>query len=314
MISRLLEQLAAPCAVRVGAPLPTLEDVFSRVVADGWEPRNPCTDPAELEQLEASRVRGHCIAPLAVANDTLLIDPDSSPLPGDLVSFRLSERGASAQNSCLPEGQSPASPGDSWCKLLVNYRTFPMLLDRFGSSATATLLACEHPDDTPVLRPVRNILRAGRLLYGPETLTSGLGGNAATVTLINNTGSAGSNITGFTGKQSTGFALTPTSQPGYACTVRLTATIQGKQTTGGPGDMKFVLGWDDAGSGTYTYSSNEVPIASTGFQSYTLIWEFTHSAANTGSGRGAIFVDNTGPSTNVYSWQIAALEGVYIIR
>ncbi len=152
-----------------------LETIFADTVARGWRPRSVAVG-AEIERLEASLVRGTCIAPLAVDGDTLFIDPAGAPpLPGDLVSFALSERGAAAQNSALPPGQSPCRAGDRWAKLLTRYHNIDFLLDRFGSSATATLLSCESPDDVPALRPVRNVMRGGRLLYA-----SGLGNNSAT--------------------------------------------------------------------------------------------------------------------------------------
>ena len=55
-----------------------------------------------------------------------------------------------------------------------------MLLDRHGSAATASLMTCESPDDTPMLHPVRNIRRAGKLLFAPDTLAAQVGLNAAT--------------------------------------------------------------------------------------------------------------------------------------
>jgi hypothetical protein len=103
------------------------------------------------------------------------IDPHTQPLPGDLVSFALSERGAAALNSGLPAAQSVCRAGDRWLKLYVPYHGYDMLLEKYGHSATATLLACESPDDTPVLHPVRNIRRGGRLLFTPDSFASHTG-------------------------------------------------------------------------------------------------------------------------------------------
>lgn len=157
-----------------------LEKYFPDTVAAGWAPRNPCTDPAELATLEQSLARGDCIAPLIQAGDILYIDRAMKPEPGDVVSFTLSERGAQAQNSALPAGQSLWERGAHWCKLLGMRHGFHMLHDRHGSAATATLMACESPDDAPVLHPVRQICRGGRMLFGTDSHSAQIGLNAAT--------------------------------------------------------------------------------------------------------------------------------------
>ena len=177
----MLDQLARPNGVVIGPHPPRLHEVFARVVADGWAPRTPAHG-SELAGLEASLCRGDCISPLVVDGDLAFVDPDPTTpaLPGDLVQFKLSERGAAAQNSALPPGQSPWSAGSMWLKLLARYRGIDMLLDRHGHSATATLLACEHPDHTPILHPVRNIVRRGRLLYTPDSYSAEIALNAAT--------------------------------------------------------------------------------------------------------------------------------------
>jgi hypothetical protein len=159
----------------------TLDKLFERVVTDGWHPRNPAFG-AELDRLTASMTRGDCINPLLQEGDIVYYDPYTPALPGDIVSFRLSKRGAEAQNSDLPSGQRQWSAGDSWCKLYARYHGFDMLLDRHGNSATATLMACEFPDDSPVLHPVRQILRDGKLLFPSAVHCSDLGANAATDT------------------------------------------------------------------------------------------------------------------------------------
>ncbi len=143
-----------------------LATYFDQTVAAGWAPRHPCVDFAEMATLEQSAVRGDCISPLLRAGDVIYIDRSARPEPGDVVSFALSRRGAEVQNSALPPGQSPWSPGSRWCKVYGIEHGFQMLYDRHGGAATATLLTCESPDDVPVLHPVRNILRNGRMLFG----------------------------------------------------------------------------------------------------------------------------------------------------
>jgi hypothetical protein len=149
-----------------------LETFFADTVAAGWAPRNPCTDAAELAKLEQSGVRGDCISPLLIEGDTIFIDRSAKPEPGDVVAFALSQRGADAQNSALPPGQSPWKAGDRWCKLYGTRHGFALLYDRHGSEMTATLASCEDPHDVPLLFPVRNILRNGRLLFGPAAPAS----------------------------------------------------------------------------------------------------------------------------------------------
>lgn len=156
-----------------------LEDIFSRVVADGWAPRTPAYGD-ELSRLAASTARGVCLNPLIVEGDTLYIDPNTPALPGDLVSFALSNRGAEAQNSYLPPGQSPWKKGDRWTKLYAQAHGFGFLLEKYGASATTTMMGGEHPEDEPRLSPVRNIRRNGRLLFTPDSHSSQIGLNAAT--------------------------------------------------------------------------------------------------------------------------------------
>jgi hypothetical protein len=140
-------------------------------VRKGWAPRHPAFGD-ELERLECAHVRGDCVSPLLIEGDEIFIDPNTPAQPGDLVQFALSSRGVDAQNADLPPGQSPWKKGARWVKLLAPYRGIDMLLDKHGSSATATLLSCESPSDTPVLSPVRQVRRDGRLLFTPEVLFS----------------------------------------------------------------------------------------------------------------------------------------------
>lgn len=178
---QMLELLARPIGCYIGEIPPPLEEVFARVVADGWTPRNPAFG-AELDRLEQSTVRGDCISPLLQAGDTVYVDHATPAQPGDIVSFALGRRGAEAQNSALPSGQSPCSQGDRWCKLYLRWRGLDMLLDRHGNSATGTLMTLEDPDGDPLpsLHPVRNIRRNGRLLFAPDAHASQVGLNAAT--------------------------------------------------------------------------------------------------------------------------------------
>lgn len=175
-------QLARPSGAYAGPPPPALEEVFQRVVAGGWAPRNPAFGE-ELTRLQVSTTRGDCLEPLILEGDEVFIDRDAKPLPGDLVSFALSQRGADAQNTPpVPADHRPRRKGDRWIKLYVPWHGFEMLLEKYGSAATATLLACEHPDDSPVLWPVRNIRRQGRLLFAPsDVICSQINLNAVTV-------------------------------------------------------------------------------------------------------------------------------------
>jgi hypothetical protein len=167
---------------RDGKPV-FLEDVWTRVVADGWTPRKPARAD-ELHGLNETRLSGatDCLHPLLQHGDTIYSDPGTPALPGDIVVFQLSERGAKAQNGDSPADQGARiwRKGDGWAKLFCRYQSLDMLLTRFeGNSATATLLACEHPDDIPVLQPVRQIVRDGKLLFIPETHSPQVGLDAA---------------------------------------------------------------------------------------------------------------------------------------
>lgn len=176
----MFEELGRPIVSGPQAPgyrLPiSLEDVFAKVVVDGWQPRNPAF-VRDLDGLELSTIRGTCLNPLLFEGDEVFVDRNMPPLAGDLVSFALSERGAAAQNSNLPAGKSPVRRGDFWLKLYAPYRGYEMLLEN-RASATATLLNCEHPDDSPILHPVRNVRRNGRLLFTPDSYCAQIGDNA----------------------------------------------------------------------------------------------------------------------------------------
>jgi hypothetical protein len=311
VLDAMLEQLARPPGLIIGPRPLQLEDAFERLT-HGWRPRSPAFGD-ELAALEASHCRGDCVSPLLQDGDTAFVDRRLRAQPGDLATFRLSARGCDAQNRDLPVGQSPWAPGASWAKLMIEYRGLEMLLDRHGGAATATLLACESADDRPILHPVRNVMRGGRLLYAPDTFAAQLGNNAATVTYATGSTASGTGNTGFTGYLNTGVVLTPTSQPNYDCTVIVTVTIQARQTVGTLGQMKVLPAFADNGS-TYVYSGHEEPVLSASYQLYTCQWEFSHSSANTGSGRVAIFMDNTGASTNSMDFTSASLQAEYIVR
>jgi hypothetical protein len=175
---------AAPFTEGAERP-PRLEEVFARVVRHGWAPRNPAFG-AELDQLEASMTRGHCLEPLIVEGDVVYVDRNASPQPGDIVSFALSERCAAAQNADLPAFDArPCKAGDRWLKLYAPYCGIDFLYERYGHSITATFAACESPDNIPVLHPVRNVRRNGRLLFMPDHHhASQVGVNAATTVVV----------------------------------------------------------------------------------------------------------------------------------
>jgi hypothetical protein len=314
----LLEQLAEPIAggrVYVGESAPTtLDQVFSRVVADGWSPRSPAYG-AELDRCVQSMIRGTCVEPLCVDGDVVYIDRGGlPPLPGDLVAFTMSQRLADLQNASPPPGQPPTwAKGAPWIKLFVPYHGIEFLHERHGGSLTATLAACESSKDSPILHPVRNIRRNGRLLFTPDTHASQVGDNAATVTVINFTNGSGSGITGFTGLLNLGFVVNPSNSPGFDCTVSILATIQARQTVGTVGQVKVLVRFADDGV-TYASSPQEIDIVSSSFQTYTLSWHFIHNGVNGGLGQASIWIDNTGPSTNSIDWQKATLEATYIIR
>lgn len=289
------------------------ETYFADTVAAGWRPVHPCTDARELATLEASGVMGDCIYPLLQEGDTIYVDRSMRPQSGDVVSFSLSSRGVEAQNSDLPPAQAPWKVGDRWCKLFGRRLDLDMLYDRHGSEATATLMSCESPIVTPRLHPVRNIRRNGRLLFAPDNHCSEIGLNAATVTAINTSGTAGAGITGFTGLINTGVVVNP-SGPGYDCTVIVTATVQARQTVGTVGQIKTLVRFADD-SVTYVSAGHEEPlVSSVGFSIFTLQWQFAHSKANIGVGQAGIWFDNTGPSTNSFDWQSPTIQVEYIIR
>lgn len=209
---------------------PLINELFKRVLADGWSPRNPAYG-TELERLEVAEARGDCISPLVQAGDTLYIDSAMPPLPGDLVCFTLSRRGAEAQNANLPSGQQRWAAGARWCKLFANYAGVPMLFDRHGGSATATLLCCESPDETPILHPVRNIRRNGKLLFVREIHCAQIGLGAATETL---TAYNGSHTTSAVFGADTTWLTITTEAQAFDHTIQVTASMDIWKAAGAP--------------------------------------------------------------------------------
>ncbi len=288
-----------------------LLDIFQHTVATGWRPRSVAVG-AELARLEASHIRGTCVAPLTADGDTVFIDRHTPPQPGDLVSFALSRRGCDAQNSDLPPGQTPWAPGSRWVKLLTRYHGFDMLLDRYGGAATATLLTCEDPDGVPVLDPVRNVMRGGKLLFGPDAYASGLGANAATITDVAHASPAGVSLTGVTGNTLLNPSMTMTNSPGYDCTAIVTMNITAAQTLGTLGDVSLLVAFADDGS-TLAYSTSTYPVLSASNQQYTLQWEFSHLATNGGSGKVHACA-NFGSTSDKLVYGPATLQVEYVIR
>jgi hypothetical protein len=167
----MLELMARPEGYCFSGPKdqhpPSLEEVFKWIVT-GWRPRNLAYG-SELDGLEQMVTRGRCLEPLLMEGDVVYVDRGASPQPGDIVCFELSERMAATQNANLPPFDAlPCKMGESWLKLFVPYIGIGMLHERYGHSMTATFAACENPDDTPMLAPVRQIRRNGVLLFPPE--------------------------------------------------------------------------------------------------------------------------------------------------
>ncbi len=170
--TEMLDKLGGPGGAYIASerPPPAIDEVFQRVAEDGWQPRNPVSG-ADLRRCEAVITRGDCLLPLIQPADTIYIDRSAKPLPGDIVAFSASQRLADLQNSVPPAGQlSPCKKGDRWLKLFVPYRGLDLLHERYGNSITTTLACCEDPDkETPILHPVVNVLRNGKLLFGSAT-------------------------------------------------------------------------------------------------------------------------------------------------
>jgi len=81
------------------------------------------------------------------------------------VYFRVAARAARDLNRELPAGRPPWVGGGYACKLLVQSRGHDMLVERFGGAVSTVRFACESDDETPLLFPVVNIRRYGRLLF-----------------------------------------------------------------------------------------------------------------------------------------------------
>jgi len=223
--------------LRNGQPVFLDEGFFARVVADGWEPRNPA-GADEVAGLDSFVVGSTgCLVPLLLPGDTIYVDRTASAQPGDIVGFKLSARGAEAQNSS-PIADSREQPlwraGDRWAKLFVrSNHGVDMLLERFGNAATATLLACESPEQIPVLHPVRNVMRDGKLLFQPPIHSPQVSANAVSQMISNygfSTVTVNNNITQGVGSSTDvnviSASITTTGSP-VAIDVTSTVTLTG---------------------------------------------------------------------------------------
>jgi hypothetical protein len=115
---------------------------------------------------------------------------------------------------------------------MVDYHGNVMLLDRHGSAATASLMCCEHPDDEPVLHPVRQVRRAGRFLFEPFCgHAAQLSTNAATD--VSTTSAASTALVASIGSAACSVTVGPY---GYATTVVATASGQWSFNTGANAD------------------------------------------------------------------------------
>jgi len=163
----MLNRLARPSGAYLGPRPPSLDEVFARVVRDGWAPRSVAYG-SELAGLQIARTHGVCLEPLIVDGDEVFIDPHATALSGDLVQVAVSQRFADLQNAGHMPGQREWRKGDRWIKLFVDYHSVPMLLENKGAGAVS-LLGGETPEAVVPLAVVRNIRRNGRLLFQPES-------------------------------------------------------------------------------------------------------------------------------------------------
>ena len=146
-----------------------LHTFFADTVGAGWTPVSPCTDPAELAKLDACCARGPCMQPLTQDGDILYFDRSMPAQSGDIVVYKLSSRAVAALNDALPPGADPWSANSPyWVKLLAGSRANGLLVCSGGDLVTPSFMASECPTDEAPVFPVRNVRRAGRLLFTAE--------------------------------------------------------------------------------------------------------------------------------------------------
>jgi hypothetical protein len=284
--SKMLEQLAAASGAHVGDRPPDLREIFARVVADGWTPRNPAYE-SELDTLTRYTINDatDCLAPLLHAGDVIYVDHGVRAQSGDIVAFALSERGAALQNEAAARlGQRSWKRGDHWCKLLVNYRGFDMLLERHGGAATATLLGAESPDDPVALAPVRNIRRNGVLLFAPLGV---LGLTACSPEINNNaatdvyTSTVAGPVNVYTSGAPGSTLITSITVPAYQWSVPFVVTVTGNVDHHAPG-VQF--------SGYATVTTSATPPSG-----WTTANQISRNASTAAADMGAtIAIENTG--------------------
>jgi hypothetical protein len=149
------------------SPIPrrSADHAFARAVRDGWTPRHPASESELVTLRPTTVIRGTCCEPLLRAGDIAYVDHSAIAEPGDLVSFAVSARFAERQNDCRMPGQPTWRPGDRWMKLFTMVHGLECLMDNLGEYGTATLMAGESPEAAVHLAPLRNIRRAGKLLF-----------------------------------------------------------------------------------------------------------------------------------------------------
>ena len=165
-----------------------------------------------------------------------------------------------------------------------------------------------------LLGPIVAITAAGCHGQGHESnATAQLLLNAATETLIGYSGTPDSGVTATAGARTIGNSTMTPGGPAIDCTAIITVTRRASQSAG-PANATFLnIGWDDAGTGTYTWSADYYYLTTTD-QNFTLQFEASHLGTNSGSAKVTMAYHNTGGTNATVSASPAHTQVEFIKR
>jgi hypothetical protein len=136
--------------------------------------------------------------------------------------------------------------------------------------------------------------------------------NAATTIYLATNNFSGLAASGFAGKANTAIAFAVGSPPKVDCTVIVTVVVACHQSAGS-GTVKIMIGYDDTGGTSYTWSVPEVLVTASS-ATYTLQYQYAHSAANLSSPFVVLGWDSSSTSNVLTADGYETFQSEYIKR
>jgi hypothetical protein len=263
----------------------------------------PTTSTDNIRVLMAT---GTCLNPLIVAGDLLAarnIAEDERLIDGALYSIEWDPAHIDAKKYAEKIG---ATRGPARIVKVLRFMAgewFAQCKDEI-SSLNGTVLA----QIVGVTRPDAR----GSTTTGAPVHAAGIDANAATTTYLATNVFSGVAASGTTGQNSTNISFFIGAGPPIDCTVIITVVVSCHQSAGA-GTVKIMIGYDDTGGTTYTWSVPEVLVTTTA-AIYTLQYQFTHLAANTGAPRVVLGWDSSSAANALSADGYETFQSEYIKR